>query len=82
MFLCVSFMLWYQQKSSQLLKSIHTRNFLLVLLIILIIGHTEPVHQVNFYKSQIVSATTNNKIGVHTSVDQQVGVFVYIETSS
>ncbi|KAL4239028.1 WD repeat-containing protein 81 [Mactra antiquata] len=34
-------------------------------------GHTEPVHCVRFYKNQIVSATTNNKIGVHTSVDQQ-----------
>lgn len=34
-------------------------------------GHTEPVHCVRFYKNQIVSATTNNKIGVHTSVDVQ-----------
>ncbi|XP_045187189.2 WD repeat-containing protein 81-like [Mercenaria mercenaria] len=34
-------------------------------------GHTEPVHCVRFYKNQIVSATTNNKIGVHTSVDLQ-----------
>ncbi|XP_060555300.1 WD repeat-containing protein 81-like isoform X2 [Ruditapes philippinarum] len=32
-------------------------------------GHTEPIHCVRFYKNQIVSATTNNKIGVHTSVD-------------
>ena len=35
-------------------------------------GHTEPVHCVSFYRHQIVSATTSNKIGVHTSVDPQV----------
>ncbi|XP_052767541.1 WD repeat-containing protein 81-like isoform X2 [Mya arenaria] len=34
-------------------------------------GHTEPVHCVNFYKNQIVSASTSNKIGVHTAVDTQ-----------
>ena len=37
-------------------------------------GHTEPIHCVRFYKNQIVSATTSNKIGVHTSVDAQVTI--------
>ncbi|KAK3578526.1 hypothetical protein CHS0354_007782 [Potamilus streckersoni] len=34
-------------------------------------GYSEPIHCVNFYKGQIISATTGNKIGVHTSVDKQ-----------
>ncbi|KAH3845168.1 WD repeat-containing protein 81-like [Dreissena polymorpha] len=34
-------------------------------------GQTEPIHCVGFYRNQIVSATTSNKIGVHTSVDNQ-----------
>ncbi|XP_074657326.1 WD repeat-containing protein 81-like [Tubulanus polymorphus] len=32
-------------------------------------GHTEPVHCFSFYKSEIISATTANRVGVHTSLD-------------
>ncbi|XP_048259803.1 WD repeat-containing protein 81-like [Haliotis rufescens] len=32
-------------------------------------GPSEPVHCVCFYKNQVLSATTANRIGVHTSVD-------------
>lgn len=34
-------------------------------------GHTEPVHCISMYKNQVVTATTGNKIGVHSSPDEQ-----------
>ncbi|XP_062604872.1 WD repeat-containing protein 81-like isoform X2 [Saccostrea cucullata] len=34
-------------------------------------GHTEPAHCFTFYRDQVVSATTGNKIGVHSSIDNQ-----------
>ncbi|KAL5008764.1 hypothetical protein ScPMuIL_014345 [Solemya velum] len=36
-------------------------------------GQTDPVHCVNFYRDQIITGTTGNKIGVYTSVDRQAG---------
>ena len=35
-------------------------------------GIQEPVHCMGFYKGELVSATTANRIGVHTSLDRQV----------
>ncbi|CAM1309662.1 SPTBN5 (predicted) [Pycnogonum litorale] len=34
-------------------------------------GPTEPVTCLNFYKNQVISGTTANRIGVHTSVDSK-----------
>ncbi|XP_056021929.1 WD repeat-containing protein 81-like isoform X3 [Ostrea edulis] len=34
-------------------------------------GHTEPAHCFTFYRDQVISATTGNKIGVHSSLDSQ-----------
>ena len=39
-------------------------------------GPTEPVHCICFYRNQILSATTGNKIGLHTSVDEMVCAYV------
>ncbi|XP_041353185.1 WD repeat-containing protein 81-like [Gigantopelta aegis] len=39
-------------------------------LICVLKGPTEPVHCVCFYRNQVLSATTGNKIGLHTSVDE------------
>ena len=35
-------------------------------------GIQEPVHCMGFYKGELVSATTANRIGVHTSLDRLV----------
>ncbi|GAB6021712.1 hypothetical protein CHUAL_004292 [Chamberlinius hualienensis] len=34
-------------------------------------GPNEPVHCLSFYKNELISGTTANRIGVHTSVDTQ-----------
>ncbi|CAG2226311.1 WDR81 [Mytilus edulis] len=34
-------------------------------------GHTEPVHCISLYKNQVLTATTGNKIGVHSTADEQ-----------
>ncbi|CAH1791760.1 unnamed protein product [Owenia fusiformis] len=34
-------------------------------------GHSEPAHCFSFYRNEIISATTGNRIGVHTSLDGQ-----------
>ncbi|XP_064623672.1 WD repeat-containing protein 81-like [Lineus longissimus] len=34
-------------------------------------GQTEPVHCFSFYKNEIISATTGNRVGVYTSVNSQ-----------
>lgn len=34
-------------------------------------GHTEPAHCFTFFRDQVISATTGNRIGVHSSVDAQ-----------
>lgn len=36
-----------------------------------IAGHTEPVHCISMYKHQVITATTGNKIGVHSSPNYQ-----------
>lgn len=33
-------------------------------------GSTEPVHCLSTYYSELISGTTNNRIGVHTAIDQ------------
>ncbi|XP_050670709.1 WD repeat-containing protein 81 [Leptidea sinapis] len=33
-------------------------------------GSTEPVHCLSVYNNELISGTTNNRIGVHTSLDQ------------
>ena len=35
-----------------------------------ILGQSEPVHCFSFYKDEIISATTANKIGVHSGVQK------------
>lgn len=32
-------------------------------------GATEPVHCLNLYNNELISGTTANRIGVHTSID-------------
>lgn len=32
-------------------------------------GSTEPVHCLNIYNSELISGTTANRIGVHTSIE-------------
>ncbi|VVD04465.1 unnamed protein product [Leptidea sinapis] len=34
------------------------------------LGSTEPVHCLSVYNNELISGTTNNRIGVHTSLDQ------------
>ncbi|XP_028170589.1 WD repeat-containing protein 81 [Ostrinia furnacalis] len=34
-------------------------------------GSTEPVHCLSVYYNELISGTTNNRIGVHTSLDQE-----------
>lgn len=34
-------------------------------------GHTEPAHCFTFFRDQVISATTGNRIAVHSSVDAQ-----------
>ncbi|XP_041978689.1 WD repeat-containing protein 81 [Aricia agestis] len=34
-------------------------------------GTTEPVHCLSVYYNELISGTTNNRIGVHTSLDQE-----------
>ncbi|KAK3093971.1 hypothetical protein FSP39_022380 [Pinctada imbricata] len=34
-------------------------------------GHTDPVHCFAMYKGQVISATTGNKIGIHSSTESQ-----------
>ncbi|OWR47062.1 hypothetical protein KGM_200334B, partial [Danaus plexippus plexippus] len=33
-------------------------------------GSTEPVHCISVYYNELISGTTNNRIGVHTSLGQ------------
>lgn len=40
------------------------------------LGHTEPAHCFTFFRDQVISATTGNRIAVHSSVDAQVDQFV------
>ena len=39
--------------------------------VIMLKGHTEPVHCISIYKHQVITATTGNKIGVHSSPNDQ-----------
>lgn len=38
----------------------------------------EPVTTLCFYGNEVISGTTGNRIGLHSSIDKKVCIYIYI----